>query len=104
MLDNHTTWTVSIFCPVRKFTDLGWGRTRHLRRTKPDPNQVRHPDGVIVKSSDASIAFFQRASSKRLIEDGIVNDCDINNFEDIQEEKNSLRADKTYAGIQLSNK
>ncbi|GFW25782.1 uncharacterized protein TNCV_1310431 [Trichonephila clavipes] len=55
-----------------------------------------------------SIAFSQLASSTYLIKDETVNDRDIINnlidYEDGPEEPDSLRADKIYAGIQLSNK
>ncbi|GFS91546.1 beta-scruin [Trichonephila clavipes] len=55
-----------------------------------------------------SIAFSQRSSSTRLIEDEIFNDSDIINnlidYEDGHEELDSLRAATIYAGIQLTNK
>ncbi|GFW74929.1 uncharacterized protein TNCV_2677971 [Trichonephila clavipes] len=62
------------------------------------------------QSSDTSrsVAFFQRANSSCLIEDKTFNDSDIINnlidYEDGQKELDSLRADKIYAGIQLSSK
>ncbi|GFX89610.1 uncharacterized protein TNCV_73031 [Trichonephila clavipes] len=54
-----------------------------------------------------SAAFSQRSSSTHLIEDETSNDSEINNlidYEDGQEEANSLRMNKIYAGIQLSNR
>ncbi|GFX82557.1 uncharacterized protein TNCV_2167051 [Trichonephila clavipes] len=55
-----------------------------------------------------SVAFSQRANSQRLIEDDALNNCGIinnlKNYEDGREELDFLRADKIYAGIQLSNK
>ncbi|PRD27952.1 UNVERIFIED_CONTAM: hypothetical protein NCL1_33895 [Trichonephila clavipes] len=55
-----------------------------------------------------SIPFFERSSSTHLNEDETFNDNNIiNNLidnKDGQEEPDSSRADKIYAGIQLSNK
>ncbi|GFU51203.1 uncharacterized protein TNCV_966911 [Trichonephila clavipes] len=54
-----------------------------------------------------SVAFSQRANSLRLIEDEFFQDSDIiNNLVDyeVQQEPDSLRVDKIYAGIQVSRK
>ncbi|GFX69104.1 uncharacterized protein TNCV_4946031 [Trichonephila clavipes] len=55
-----------------------------------------------------SVGFSERSSSPRLIEDETLNDYDIINnlidYVDGQEEPDSLRADKMYAGIQPSSK
>ncbi|GFW09778.1 uncharacterized protein TNCV_868401 [Trichonephila clavipes] len=54
-----------------------------------------------------SIAFFERTSSTHLIEDETVNDSGIiNNLVDYEDRQvpDSLRVDKIYAEIQLSNK
>ncbi|GFU25221.1 mariner Mos1 transposase [Trichonephila clavipes] len=55
-----------------------------------------------------SFAFSQPTNCPRLIEDETFNGGDITNnlidYEDGQEEPDSLRADKMHAGIQLSNK
>ncbi|GFW52184.1 uncharacterized protein TNCV_2426311 [Trichonephila clavipes] len=55
-----------------------------------------------------SIAFSQHTSSTHLIDDETFNDSDIINtlidYEDGQEEPDSLRVDKIYPGMQLSNK
>ncbi|GFU01878.1 hypothetical protein TNCV_1523751 [Trichonephila clavipes] len=39
---NHTIWPLSIFCII-KIHQLGSGRTRNLRCSKPVTNQPRHP-------------------------------------------------------------
>ncbi|GFV92632.1 hypothetical protein TNCV_1374831 [Trichonephila clavipes] len=55
-----------------------------------------------------SIAFSQRNSSTHLIEDETSNNSDIINnlidYQDGQEEPDSLRAEEIYTEIQLSNK
>ncbi|GFX93390.1 uncharacterized protein TNCV_151961 [Trichonephila clavipes] len=55
-----------------------------------------------------SVDISQCANSPYLIEDETLNGCGIINnlidYADGQEEPDSLRADKIYAGIQLSNK
>ncbi|GFV63292.1 hypothetical protein TNCV_1373891 [Trichonephila clavipes] len=55
-----------------------------------------------------SIAFHKRTISTHLIEDETFNDSDnitnLIDYKDGQEELDSLRADKIYAKIQLSNK
>ncbi|GFV53322.1 uncharacterized protein TNCV_33591 [Trichonephila clavipes] len=54
------------------------------------------------QSPTHSIAFSQSVNSPRLIEDSdIINN--LTDYEDGQEEPNSLRADKIYARIQISN-
>ncbi|GFX24481.1 uncharacterized protein TNCV_992961 [Trichonephila clavipes] len=54
-----------------------------------------------------SIAFSQRSIGTHLIEDETVNESDTTNnlivYEDGLKEQDSLRADKIYAVIQLSN-
>ncbi|GFW92035.1 uncharacterized protein TNCV_2153141 [Trichonephila clavipes] len=52
-----------------------------------------------------SFAFSQRVNSPRLVEDGTFNDSDIiNNLIDYEDGHDSLRVDKIYVGIQVSNK
>ncbi|GFX65896.1 uncharacterized protein TNCV_13171 [Trichonephila clavipes] len=56
----------------------------------------------VVKVKTQSVVFSQRSSSPRLIEDETFNDSDIINnlidYEDGQEEPDSLRADKNIQG------
>ncbi|GFX00459.1 uncharacterized protein TNCV_2091091 [Trichonephila clavipes] len=63
-----------------------------------------HLSGAALKS----VAFSQRSSSPRLIEDETFNDSDINNnlidYEDGQEEPDSLRADKNRQGSSFPTK
>ncbi|GFT11621.1 uncharacterized protein TNCV_2906781 [Trichonephila clavipes] len=70
--------------------------------------QYFHLLSTVSRQCTRSVDFSQIANSPRLIEDETFNDCGIINYlidcVDGQEEPDSLRADKIYAGIQFSNK
>ncbi|GFX53712.1 uncharacterized protein TNCV_1596581 [Trichonephila clavipes] len=74
-------------------------------RTCPDPTALQDTLLICYKQSPGnahSVAFSQRSSSPRLIEHETFNDSDIINnlmdYEDGQEEPDSLRADKNMQG------
>ncbi|GFW04139.1 hypothetical protein TNCV_2669041 [Trichonephila clavipes] len=68
------------------------------RRSKPKLKLLDIRAELEREKKNARVAFSQRSSSRRLIEDETFNDSDIVNnlidYEDGQEERDSLRADK----------